>query len=46
MEREDYLDPECVLCGKPGEPETVQPVPMGRVLEKLAAYAKATADAR
>ncbi len=38
MEREDYLDPECVLCGKPGEPETVQPVPMGRVLEKLAAY--------
>ena len=37
MEREDYLDPACPLCGRPGETETARPVPMGRVLEKLAA---------
>ena len=35
---EDYLDPSCVLCGKPGEPETVRPVPVGRILDKLAEY--------
>ena len=38
LEREDYLDPQCVLCGKPGEPETVQPVPVGRILEKVREY--------
>ena len=38
MNREDYLDPNCALCGKPGEPETIQPVPIGRILEKLNQY--------
>ena len=38
LEKEDYLDPECVLCGKPGEPETVQSIPVGRVLDKLREY--------
>ena len=38
MEREDYLDPACPLCGKPGEPETAQPIPVRRVLEKLDEY--------
>ena len=35
LEKEDYMDPACALCGKPGEPETVQPVPIGRILDKL-----------
>ncbi len=38
MEREDYLDPQCVLCGKPGEPESAKPVPVNRILEKLNEY--------
>ena len=38
LEKEDYLDPQCVLCGKPGEPETVQPIPAGRVMERLREY--------
>ncbi len=38
LEKEDYLDPSCVLCGKPGEPETAQPVPVGRILDKLREY--------
>ena len=38
LEKEDYMDPACVLCGKPGEPETVQPVPIGRILYKLREY--------
>ena len=38
LEREDYLDPSCVLCGKPGEPESVQPVPVGRIQDKLREY--------
>ena len=38
LEREDYMDPQCVLCGKPGEPETVQPIPVGRVMDKLREY--------
>ena len=35
LEKEDYMDPTCVLCGKPGEPEEIQPIPVGRVLDKL-----------
>lgn len=35
LEKEDYLDPACPLCGKPGETETIQPVPMGRVMDRL-----------
>ena len=38
LEKEDYMDPECVLCGKPGEPETVRPVPQDRILGKLREY--------
>ena len=38
LEKEDYMDPECVLCGKPGEPETAQPVPVGRIMDKLREY--------
>ena len=38
LEREDYIDPRCVLCGKPGEEETAQPVPVGRILDKLREY--------
>lgn len=35
---EDYMDPSCMLCGKPGETETVHPVPIGRILDKLSEY--------
>ena len=38
LEKEDYVDPRCVLCGKPGEEETVQPVPVGRIMDKLREY--------
>lgn len=38
LKPEDYLDPSCVLCGKPGEPETAKPVPISRILDKLAEY--------
>ena len=38
LEREDYVDPRCALCGKPGEEETVQPVPVGRIMDKLREY--------
>ena len=38
LEKEDYIDPACVLCGKPGETETIQPVPAGRIMEKLREY--------
>ena len=38
LEKEDYIDPACVLCGKPGETETAQPVPVGRIMDKLREY--------
>ena len=38
LEKEDYMDPACVLCGKPGETETVQPIPADRVIDKLREY--------
>ena len=38
LEKEDYIDPRCVLCGKPGEEESVQPVPVGRIMDKLREY--------
>ena len=38
LEKEDYVDPRCALCGKPGEEETVQPVPVGRIIDKLREY--------
>ena len=38
LKREDYVDPRCALCGKPGEEETIQPVPVGRIMDKLREY--------
>lgn len=38
MEKEDYAEPACVLCGQPGEEEPVRPVPRDRILEKMRAY--------
>ena len=38
LKKEDYVEPNCVLCGKPGEEEPVKSVPLSRVMEKLAEY--------
>ena len=38
LEKEDYLEPNCVLCGKPGEEAAAEPVPLGRILDKLREY--------
>ncbi len=38
LEREDYTEPACILCGKPGEENPFRPVPRDRILEKLRAY--------
>ena len=38
LEKEDYIDPACPLCGKPGEAETAQPVPQDRIQAKLREY--------
>ncbi len=38
LEKEDYIDPRCALCGRPGEEESAQPVPIGRIMEKLREY--------
>ena len=38
LEKEDYIDPRCALCGKPGEEESPQPVPVGRIMDKLREY--------
>ena len=37
LEKEDYMEPECVLCGKPGEDEG-KPVPADRIQRKLREY--------
>ena len=38
LEKEDYIEPNCVLCGKPGKEVSLEPVPVGRILEKLREY--------
>ena len=38
LEREDYIDPVCPLCGKPGETESAAPVPRDRILAKMREY--------
>ena len=38
LEKEDYIEPNCVLCGKPGETETMQPIPAGRIMDRLREY--------
>ena len=41
LEKEDYIDPACPLCGKPGETESAKPVPADRI-QRIAE--RATAD--
>ena len=38
MEKEDYLEPACPLCGQPGEEGQVRPVPQDRIQRKLREY--------
>ena len=38
LEKEDYIDPTCVLCGKPGETESAKPVPQDRIIRKMREY--------
>ena len=42
LEKEDYLDPNCVLCGKPGEIESAKPVPRDRIMAKMREYEDAS----
>ena len=42
LEREDYIDPACPLCGKPGETESPRPVPVDRIQRKLLEYEDAS----
>ena len=35
LDKEDYLEPVCVLSGQPGEAEPVHPVPIGRIMAKI-----------
>ena len=42
LEREDYMDPACPLCGKPGETESLRPVPLDRIQQKLQEYEDAS----
>ncbi len=38
LEKGDYVEPECVLCGKPGDTVRKDPVPVGRILDRLRKY--------
>ena len=42
LEKEDYIDPACPLCGKPGETESARPVPVDRIQRKLREYEDAS----
>ena len=42
LEKEDYLEPDCPLCGMPGETETPRSVPLDRIQRKLAEYEDAS----
>ena len=42
LEKEDYIDPACPLCGKPGETESARPVPVDRIQGKLREYEDAS----
>ena len=35
LDKEDYLEPECALCGRPGEERKIRPVPVDRILGKI-----------
>jgi len=38
LDREDYVEPACALCGKPGEEPALKPVPRDRILQKMREY--------
>ena len=38
LEKEDYVEPECALCGRPGEEQPLRRVPVDRIQEKLREY--------
>ena len=38
LNREDYIEPQCALCGQPGEESAAKPVPQDRIQEKLREY--------
>ena len=38
LNKEDYAEPSCVLCGKPFGQEEIKPVPVGRIFEKMDEY--------
>ena len=38
LEKEDYIEPNCPLCGKPGEEAAAEPVPIGRIMDRLREY--------
>ena len=42
LEKEDYIDPACPLCGRPGETESAQPVPIDRIMRKMREYEDAS----
>ena len=42
MEKEDYLEPACPLCGRPVEAEAAMPVPVDRIQRKLWEYEDAS----
>ena len=38
LDKNDYVEPNCVLCGQPGEAESPRSVPQDRIQEKLREY--------
>ena len=38
LAKEDYVDPQCPMSGKPGEEQPLRPVPRDRILEKMREY--------
>ena len=42
LEKENYIDPSCVLCRKPGEIESAKPVPRDRIMAKMREYEDAS----
>ena len=38
LKKEDYVEPNCALCGMPGEEAPLRPVPVDRIMAKLRAY--------
>ena len=38
LDKADYVEPDCVLCGTPYGQEEIKPVPIGRILSKMDEY--------